>query len=151
MRRLASAAVALVGALLLVSLFLHLVPGDPIDVMLGEQATQVDREALRRAVGLDQPAHLQLWNFTRDFLTGELRTSLPPFQKKVLPSIGAALPLTLLHALAAMAVAVVLALPLGVTAAAHRGTGVDTAAMSAAVAGVALPRFWLGPVLIIVF
>ena len=151
MRRLASAAVALVGALLLVSLFLHLVPGDPIDVMLGEQATNVDREALRHAVGLDQPAWLQLWSFTRDLLTGELRTSLPPFQKKVLPSIGAALPFTLLLALAAMAVAVVLALPLGVAAAARRGTRVDAAAMSAAVAGVALPRFWLGPVLIIVF
>lgn len=151
MRRLASAAVALVGALLLVSLFLHLVPGDPIDVMLGEQATSVDREALRHAVGLDQPAWLQLWNFTRDLLTGELRTSLPPFQKKVLPSIGAALPFTLLLALAAMAVALVLALPLGVAAAARRGTRVDAAAMSAAVAGVALPRFWLGPVLIIVF
>ncbi|MFL5354054.1 ABC transporter permease [Archangium sp.] len=151
MRRLAAAAVTLVGALLLVSLFLHLVPGDPIDVMLGEQATSVDREALRHAVGLDQPAWLQLWSFTRDLLTGELRTSLPPFQKKVLPSIGAALPFTLLLALAAMSVALVLALPLGVAAAARRGTRVDAAAMSAAVAGVALPRFWLGPVLIIVF
>ncbi|HYO66113.1 MAG TPA: ABC transporter permease, partial [Archangium sp.] len=151
MRRLASAAVALFGALLLVSLFLHWVPGDPIDVMLGEESTQVDREALRRAVGMDQPVHLQLWNFTRDFVTGELRTSVPPFQRKVMPSIGAALPLTLLLALAAMTVALVLAVPLGVAAAARRGTAVDTAAMSAAVAGVALPRFWLGPVLIILF
>jgi peptide/nickel transport system permease protein len=151
MRRLVSAAVALVGALVLVSLFLHLVPGDPIDVMLGEQAEQVDREALRHAVGLDQPVYLQLWTFTRDLLTGELRTSLPPFQKKVLPAIGAALPQTLLLALASLAVALVLALPLGVTAAARQGTPVDTAAMGAAAAGVAMPRFWLGPVLIILF
>jgi len=150
-RRLVSVAVALVGALLLVSLFLHLVPGDPIDVMLGEQATEVDREALRRAIGLDQPWYLQLWSFTRDMLTGELRTSLPPFQKKVLPSIATALPSTLLLALASLAVAVGLAIPLGVAAAARRGTAVDTAAMSVAVAGVALPRFWLGPVLIILF
>jgi peptide/nickel transport system permease protein len=151
MRRLVSAAVALVGALVLVSLFLHLVPGDPIDVMLGEQAEQVDREALRHSVGLDQPVYLQLWTFTRDLLTGELRTSLPPFQKKVLPAIGTALPQTLLLALASLAVALVLALPLGVTAAARQGTPVDTAAMGAAAAGVAMPRFWLGPVLIIVF
>ena len=150
-RRLGSAALALVGALLLVSLFLHLVPGDPIDVMLGEEASQVDREALRRAIGLDQPWYLQLWHFTRDILTGELRTSLPPFQKKVLPSIATALPSTLLLALAALAVAVGIAIPLGVAAAARRGTAVDTAAMSVAVAGVALPRFWLGPVLIILF
>ncbi|MFY0573147.1 ABC transporter permease [Cystobacter fuscus] len=151
MRRLLSTLLSGVGALLLVSLFLHLVPGDPIDVMLGEQATQVDREALRRAVGLDEPIPVQLWHFTRDLFTGELRTSLPPFQKKVMPAIGAALPFTLVLALAALGVAVVLALPLGVLAASRRGTWVDAAAMSAAVAGVALPRFWLGPVLLLVF
>ncbi|HEX8536644.1 MAG TPA: ABC transporter permease, partial [Cystobacter sp.] len=151
MRRLVSTVLSGVGALLLVSLFLHLVPGDPIDVMLGEQATQVDREALRRAVGLDEPIPVQLWHFTRDLFTGELRTSLPPFQKKVMPAIGQALPFTLVLALAALGVACVLALPLGVLAASRRGTWVDAAAMSAAVMGVALPRFWLGPVLLLVF
>ncbi|WNG23940.1 ABC transporter permease [Cystobacter fuscus] len=151
MRRLLSTLLSGVGALLLVSLFLHLVPGDPIDVMLGEQATQVDREALRRAVGLDEPIPVQLWHFTRDLFTGELRTSLPPFQKKVMPAIAQALPFTLVLALAALGVACVLALPLGVLAASRRGTWVDAAAMSAAVAGVALPRFWLGPVLLLVF
>ncbi|WP_208721170.1 ABC transporter permease [Corallococcus aberystwythensis] len=150
-RRLVSAVIAMVGALLLVSLFLHLVPGDPVDVMLGEQATQVDRAALRRAVGLDLPWYAQLWTFARDLATGELRTSLPPFQRKVLPALGAALPYTLLLTVAAMAVSLVLALPLGVMAAARRGTPVDAAAMGVSVAGVALPRFWLGPVLIILF
>ncbi|NMO20242.1 ABC transporter permease [Pyxidicoccus fallax] len=150
-RRLASSAVALVGALLLVSLFLRLVPGDPVDVMLGEQATEVDRAALRRAVGLDLPWYEELGVFTRQLVTGELRTSLPPFQRKVLPAIGAALPYTLALTVASMLVALALALPLGVAAAARRGTVVDAAAMSASVAGVALPRFWLGPMLIIVF
>lgn len=151
MRRAVSAAAAVVGALLLVSLFLNLVPGDPIDVMLGEQATQVDREALRRAIGLDAPWYAQLWRFSRDFATGELRTSVPPFQQKVLPALAAALPNTLLLTVASLAVAVLLAIPLGVAAAARRGTAVDSAAMGVAVAGVALPRFWLGPMLIIVF
>lgn len=151
MRRVVSASIAVVGALLLVSLFLNLVPGDPIDAMLGEQASPVDREALRRAVGLDLPWYAQLWTFTRDFATGELRTSLPPFQKKVLPAIGAALPNTLLLTVASLFIAVALAIPLGVMAAARRGTAVDSAAMGVAVAGVALPRFWLGPMLIIVF
>jgi ABC-type dipeptide/oligopeptide/nickel transport system permease component len=150
-RRVISAGIALVGALLLVSLFLNLVPGDPIDVMLGEQATDVDREALRRAVGLDLPWYTQLWTFTRDLATGELRTSLPPFQKKVLPAIGEALPPTLLLTVASMFVAVVIAIPLGVMAAARRGSAADSMAMGVAVAGVALPRFWLGPMLIIVF
>jgi len=150
-RRLVSALLALVGALLLVSLFLDWVPGDPIEVMLGEQATTVDREALRRAVGLDRPWYEQTWIFTRQLATGELRTSLPPFQRKVVPQLMAALPNTLLLAGASMLVAVLLALPLGVLAAARKGTGLDHAAMGVAVAGVALPRFWLGPMLIILF
>jgi peptide/nickel transport system permease protein len=143
--------VAVVGAVLLVSLFLNLVPGDPIDVMLGEEAAQVDRAALAHAVGLDTPWYAQLWTFSRDFATGELRTSVPPFQRKVLPVIGEALPKTLVLALASLGLAVAIALPLGVAAAARKGTAVDSAAMGVAVAGVALPRFWLGPMLIIVF
>jgi peptide/nickel transport system permease protein len=151
MRRVVSAGIAVVGALLLISLFLNLVPGDPIDVMLGEQASQVDREALRRAVGMDRPWYAQLWTFSKDFATGELRTSLPPFQRKVLPAIGEALPKTLQLTVASLLIAVAIAIPLGVAAAARKGTAVDSAAMGVAVTGVALPRFWLGPMLIIVF
>lgn len=146
-----SAGIAVVGALLLISLFLNLVPGDPIDVMLGEQASEVDREALRHAVGMDRAWYAQLWTFSRDFATGELRTSLPPFQRKVLPAIGEALPKTLQLTLASLLIAVGIAIPLGVAASARKGTAVDSAAMGVAVAGVALPRFWLGPMLIIVF
>ena len=152
MRRLVSAGIAVVGALLLVSLFLNLVPGDPIDVMLGRAGAPVDR-AGAAARGGDGPAVVaQLWTFTRDFATGELRTSLPPFQRKVLPAIAAALPSTL-RADGGLA--------------AHRGGSSrfrwgwrrrrararrwTQAAMGVAVAGVALPRFWLGPMLIIVF
>lgn len=151
MRKLAGAPLAIAGSLLLVSLFLNLVPGDPIDVMLGEQAAAVDRDALRRAVGLDRPWYDQLWLFTRDLATGDLRSSLPPFQRKVVPQILVALPNTLLLTFAAMAVAVLIAIPLGVAAAARKGTGVDHAAMGVAVAGVSLPRFWLGPMMIILF
>jgi ABC-type dipeptide/oligopeptide/nickel transport system permease component len=150
-RRLASTAFAVVGAVVLVSLFLNLVPGDPVDVMLGEQASVVDREALRRAVGLDLPWYAQLWRFVRDLATGGLRSSLPPFQREVLPQIAAALPNTLLLTFSSMLVAIALALPLGVSAAARRGTAMDTVAMGVAVAGVAVPRFWLGPMLIILF
>src|SRR5262252_900703 len=141
----------MVGALLLISLFLNLVPGDPVDIMLGEHAALVDRQALRHAVGLDQPWYGQLWSFSKSLVTGELRSSLPPFQKKVLPQIAAALPNTLLLAFAAMAIGVTLALPLGVLAAARSHSAIDHLAMALSVAGVALPRFWLGPMLIILF
>ena len=151
MRRVASTAFAVVGAVVLVSLFLNLVPGDPVDVMLGEQASLVDRAALRHAVGLDLPWYAQLWRFVRDLATGELRSSLPPFQRPILPEIARALPKTLILTASSMLVAIAVALPLGVYAAARRGTAIDTAAMGVAVAGVALPRFWLGPMLIIAF
>jgi len=147
----AAVALAMVGALLLISLFLNLVPGDPVDIMLGEHAALVDRQALRHAVGLDQPWYGQLWSFSKSLVTGELRSSLPPFQKKVLPQIAAALPNTLLLAFAAMAIGVALALPLGVLAAARSHSAIDHLAMALSVAGVALPRFWLGPMLIILF
>jgi peptide/nickel transport system permease protein len=150
-RKGAAVALAMFGALLLISLFLNLVPGDPVDIMLGEHAAAVDRQALRQAVGLDQPWYGQLWSFSKALVTGELRTSLPPFQRKVVPQIAAAFPNTLVLALAAMAVGVALALPLGVVAAARKGSAVDHAAMALSVAGVALPRFWLGPMLIILF
>ena len=151
MRRLAGAPLAIAGSLILVSLFLNLVPGDPVEMMLGEQAPSVDREALRRSVGLDRPWYGQLWLFIRELATGNLRSSLPPFQRKILPQIWAALPNTLLLTFAAMAVAILIAIPLGVAAASRKGTAVDHAAMGIAVAGVALPRFWLGPMLIILF
>jgi len=150
-KKFASAPLAIAGSLLLVSLFLNLVPGDPVELMLGEQAPSVDREALRRSVGLDRPWYGQLWLFLGELATGNLRSSLPPFQRKVLPQIWAALPNTLLLTFAAMAVAILIAIPLGVAAAARKGTAVDHAAMGIAVAGVALPRFWLGPMLIILF
>lgn len=150
-RRVGSSLVAAMGALVLVSLFLHLVPGDPIDVMLGEQAASIDREALRRSIGLDQPWYIQLWTFARDLFTGELKTSLPPFQRPIVPQLLAALPNTLLLTAASMFVAVLIAIPLGVFAAARKGSWVDQTAMGVAVGGVAMPRFWLGPMLIVIF
>src|SRR5262249_43715619 len=104
----------MVGAPLLISPFPSPVPPDPRCIMLGEHAALVDRQALRHAVGLDQPWYGQLWSFSKSLVTGELRSSLPPFQKKVLPQIASALPNTLLLAFAAMAIGVTLALPLGV-------------------------------------
>lgn len=151
MKRLGGMAGALVGALVLVSLFLNLVPGDPVDIMLGEQASNVDRDALRRAVGLDKTWYEQLFLFIGQLLTGQLRSSLPPFQRKILPQIAEALPNTLLLTFAATATAIAIAIPLGVFAASKKDTLTDRVSMAVAVGGVALPRFWLAPMLIILF
>jgi peptide/nickel transport system permease protein len=150
-KKAAGALVAAVGALLLVSLFLDLVPGDPVELMLGEQASTVNREALRHAVGLDLPAYAQVGRFVKGLATGELATSLPPFQDKVLPRIGRALPRTAVLAAASLLVALLVSVPLGALAAARRGTWLDRGAMAFAVGGASVPRFLLGPVFILVF
>ena len=150
-RRLRGAAGSMLGAFLLVSGFLFLVPGDPVDLLLGEQANAVDQAELRRAMGLDLPWYAQLWTFARDFATGQLRTSVPPFQEEVWPRIAGALPQTAILTGAALALALGIALPAGMAAALRRGRALDAAATAGAVGLAALPRFWLGPMLIVLF
>ncbi|AKU92157.1 ABC transporter permease [Vulgatibacter incomptus] len=142
---------AALGAVFLVSIFLDLVPGDPIDAILGEQAQEADRAELRAALHLDDPLAMRLWSFARDTARLELRSSVPPFQERVFDTIGRAAPNTALLAGASLLVAILVALPLGVVAAARPGSRLDAAASAFAVLGVAIPRIWLGPLLILVF
>lgn len=151
LRKFGGTLVAAIGAVLLVSVFLDLIPGDPIDAILGEQARETDRASLRAALHLDQPLGTRLWHFTRDAATLELRSSVPPFQDRVFPKIGAALPNTVLLAGSSLLVALAVALPLGILGAARPGGRIDAAASGFAVLGVALPRIWLGPLLIVIF
>ena len=150
-RKLGTTLLSLVGVTLIVTLFLNFIPGDPVEVMLGEQAGNVDREALRAAIGLDKPVHEQVVVFVRELLTGELRTSLPPFKEKVLPRIAEKLPRTLVLAVVAMTLAILFAIPIGVFSARRRGTALDQGAMLFALLGVSIPRSALGPVLIVIF
>jgi len=143
--------VAALGAVILVSVFLDFIPGDPIDAILGEQARETDRASLRAALHLDEPLAARLWYFARDAATLELRSSVPPFQDRVFVRIGEALPNTALLACVSLLVALLIAFPLGVLGASRPGGRVDAAASGFAVLGVALPRIWLGPLLILVF
>ncbi len=150
LRKLGGALLAAVGATLLVSLFLNLVPGDPVEVLLGEQAQSVDVVALRHEMWLDRPLPAQVGLFLRDLATGRLRTSLPPFQDRVLPRLAQVAPRTALLALLAVLLAVCLSLPLGVLAALRAGRPVDRAAMAFAVLGVSAPSFLIGHLLILI-
>ncbi len=143
--------IAALGAVILVSVFLDLVPGDPIDAILGEQARETDRASLRAALHLDESLSARLWYFARDAATLELTTSVPPFQDRVFSKIGDALPNTALLACVSLLVALLLAFPLGVLGASKPGGKVDAAGSGFAVLGAALPRIWLGPLLILVF
>jgi peptide/nickel transport system permease protein len=151
LRKLGGALLAAIGATLLVSLFLNLVPGDPVEVLLGEQAQSVDVVALRHEMWLDRPVPVQAWLFLRDFATGRLRSSLPPFQERVLPRLAHVAPRTALLALLAVMLAVALSLPLGVLAAVKAGRPADRLAMAFAVVGISAPSFLIGHLLILGF
>ena len=149
-RRVFLAAPVLLGVATLVFSLIHLVPGDPAQAMLGEGAAPQDVDELRRSLGLDQPLLTQYVSFLRHALTGDLGVSFRTGQP-VTTMILERVPATAELAMAAMFVAIVIAIPLGVVAAVWRGTAVDYAAMTFALAGVSIPNFWLGPLLAIVF
>lgn len=148
--RLLSALVVIFGVTCLVFLLLHLTPGDPVDVMLGESARPADREALRIALGLDKPMGRQLVDYFSDLARFDLGTSLHS-KLPVSQLVGERLPATLQLALAALGCALLLALPLGILAAVKRGGAWDYGAMGFSLLGVSMPNFWLGPVLILIF
>lgn len=150
LRRLLLTIPVLVGVATLVFALIHLVPGDPAQSMLGEAAAPEDVAKLRARLGLDRPLAVQYAAFMRGLANGDLGTSLR-YDTPVSEEIRARLPQTARLALAAMAVAVALAIPLGIVAAVFRGTAVDHAAMTLALAGISMPNFWLGPLLAILF
>lgn len=149
-RRLLLTIPVLIGVLTLVFALIHFIPGDPVQAMLGETAAPKDVEELRHRLGLDAPLTTQYVRFMRGVAHGDLGRSLRTGQS-VVTSIAERLPATAELALAAVALAVVIAIPLGVVAAVRRGSWIDHAAMVAALAGVSVPGFWLGPLLALFF
>ena len=140
----------LMGVATLVFALIHLVPGDPAQSMLGDGASAKEVEELRVRLGLDRPLLEQYGRFVRGLLKGDLGTSFRTSQP-VTAAIWERVPATVELSLAAMAVALIVAIPLGVVAAVKRGTWADYAAMTTALAGISIPNFWLGPMLAIVF
>jgi peptide/nickel transport system permease protein len=150
LRRLLLTIPVLLGVATLVFSLLHLVPGDPVQAMLGESASPEDVAQMRGRLGLDRPLPVQYAAFMRGAFTGNLGISLRT-NEPVTAAIAARMPATIELALAAMLVAIVIALPLGIVAAVRAGSGVDHAATTLALVGVSMPNFWLGPLLAIVF
>ena len=142
--------IVVLGVACLVFLLIHLVPGDPVEVMLGESARAGDREALREALGLDQPLLTQLMHYLESVLRLDLGESL--YSKRAITGILAErLPATALLAVVALLVAIVIALPMGVLAALRQNTLWDFGAMGVAMMGVSIPNFVMGPLLILLF
>jgi peptide/nickel transport system permease protein len=149
-RRLLLTIPVLLGVATLVFSLIHLVPGDPAQAMLGDGASPQDVAELRTSLGLDRPLLEQYVTFLRHAITGDLGQSFRTGQP-VTAMILERMPATAELAIAAMIVAILIAIPLGVVAAVWRGTAADYGAMTFALAGVSIPNFWLGPLLAIVF
>lgn len=138
------------GVLLLAFLMIHLVPGDPIEVILGEQALPADREALEEALGLNLPIAEQLSRYATRLAHFDLGTSLYS-GRPVVDLIAERLPATLQLAAAAMFVALLIAFPLGIWAACRKGKWPDHMALGSSLVAFSMPNFWLGPLLIVMF
>ena len=140
----------LFGVLTLVFFLIHLIPGDPVEVMLGETANAADKTELRESLGLNRPLSAQYRTFLLDFAAGDLGRSLYE-RTSVGEIIGARLPATLELALCAMIAAVLISFPLATVAALRRGGWIDRLALLFSLLGLSLPNFWLGPLLMIFF
>lgn len=146
--------VEMAGALLVMSLVVFLLAralGDPVSLLLSEFATEADRAALTRELGLDRSLPVQYLTFLSETLRGDLGNSVMGARQPVLGIILDRLPASLLLASVALVLSVVVGLPLGVAAAVRRGTWVDTGVRFVALLGQAVPLFWLGIVLMFVF
>ena len=140
----------LLGSLTLVFFLVHLIPGDPVEVMLGETVSSADKEGLRRAMGLDLPVGTQYLRFLQALAQGDLGRSLYQ-QGGVAELVFSRLPATIELTLSAMGVALLIAFPLGILAAVKKNRWADRGALLFSLLGLAMPNFWLGPLLMIVF
>src|SRR5881628_1571275 len=150
-RRVLAVVPVLFGVTLAVFSMLFLVPGDPVKMMLAEFVTSPDQIAQMRAqLHLDEPLPQQYGRFVANALRGDLGTSIRS-RRPVATEIAENVASTAQLALASMAVAVAIGVPLGLLAALFRNTWLDVGSMVVALLGVSMPSFWLGLLLIFVF
>jgi peptide/nickel transport system permease protein len=138
------------GILTLVFSLIHLIPGDPARQIAGENARAEDVEAVRKALGLDQPLWSQYVQYLSHVVRGDLGRSFQT-NESVTTQIAQRYPATMQLAFGAMVVALIVAFPLGIISAIYRNSWIDNVARFFALIGVSMPSFWFGPLLIIAF
>lgn len=148
--RLISAAIVVFGVTSLVFFLIHFIPGDPVEVMLGESARAADRESLRHALGLDKPVLAQWGDYLIRVAQLDFGESLHSRQP-IIDIITSRLPATIELAVVALVFALIISLPLGIVAAMNRQTVWDRGAMTISMLGVSIPNFLMGPLLILLF
>ena len=151
LKRLLALIPVLFGVSLLVFASLYLTPGDPLSAILGEAVVSKEQmEQLREQYGFDDPLYVQYLRFAGRALQGDLGRSLR-YNQPVLQQIRDQLPATIQLTLAAMAFAIALGLALGVLAAIYHNTWIDFTAMLVSLAGISIPTFWSGLILLLIF
>lgn len=151
LRRLVQLIPVLLLASFIVFFIIHLIPGDPVEVMLGEgRYSQETYELLRKKMGLDEPLYIQYLRWLNRILHGDLGQSLRT-QRPVLDTILERYPATIYLALASLLLGVVIAIPAGTIAAVKQNTPWDYSAMAFALFGIAVPNFWFALLLILGF
>ncbi len=149
-RRLVAAAITLLGVILVMVLLVRALPGDPARVIAGLLATPEQVEQVRLTMGLDQPVQVQYWHYLVNLTHGSLGTSAR-FNTTVLSEIGHRLPYTIVLAVFGTVFGAVFGIALGVLAATHKGRWADALASMLGVAGISMPVYWLGILLIVLF
>lgn len=138
------------GVLCLTFMLMHLVPGDPVDVMLGESASMADREALKQQLGLDLPLWQQFIHYLTHLLHGDFGVSIHT-HTAIATLLQQTYPATLLLALTALAIGLTVGIPLGIWSALKAGHWQDVMITLFSIRVAAMPAFWLGPLLMLVF
>jgi peptide/nickel transport system permease protein len=149
-KRLTSFLTVIFGVLVLTFLLIHLVPGDPVEVMLGESASSADRNALRAELGLNQPLLQQFGTYLNKLAHGDFGHSIHT-KASIAEPIKTRYPATLKLALLSLAIGLVVGIPLGIYSALKARRWQDILVTIVSVRISAMPAFWLGPVLMLIF
>lgn len=142
-RRLLLAVPVLLGILIATFMLARLIPGDPCKAILGEKATEASCEAFRENKGLDEPIPVQLGIYIGDVIQGDFGSSIR-FARPVSQILIERLPMTIELSMAALILALLVGIPLGMLAAMKHNSAVDVGTMVFANIGVSMPVFWLG-------
>lgn len=140
----------LFGVLLAVFVITHVVPGDPVLLMLGEQYTEKEYNEMKVYLGLDKPLPVQFLSYAKGVVTGDLGKTIRS-REPVIGAIFRRFPATLTLSVAAMIIASVVAIPIGIVSALKQNTKIDYVSMVFAQFGISVPVFWLGIVLVLFF
>ncbi len=151
LRRLFSSLFVVFGVVTLVFFAVRAAPGDPVASILGEQALEIDKQALRDCLRLDEPMAKQYALFWGDVVDGTFGELCDERGATVMDKLVDAIPPTMELALASLLVAMLLALPLGILASTRPYSWVDNGSAFVALLGISIPNFWLGPMLLILF